>query len=82
VVFASSFYTTTSGIRLDVTFVRTCGTAAVTLLSTLPTFYDEIVYDDVTVTASPLLCIKCTSLILNTIVVVSQRVEGIISQYV
>jgi hypothetical protein len=52
VVFASSFYATTSGIRLDVTFVGTWGTAAVTLLSILPTFYDEIVYDDVTVTAS------------------------------
>jgi hypothetical protein len=69
-------------VRLDVTFVGTCGTAAVTLLFVLPTFYDEIVYDGVTVTASPLLCIECTSLLPNTIVVVSQRVEGIISQHV
>jgi hypothetical protein len=69
-------------MRLDVTFVGTCGKATVTLLFILPTFYDEIVYDGATVTISPLLCIECTSLLPKIIVVVSQRVEGVISQHV
>jgi hypothetical protein len=79
--FANPFYTITSGMRLDITFFGTCGIAAVTFLFILPTFYDEIVYDGVIVPALPLLYIECTSLLPNTIVVVSQRVEGIISQH-
>lgn len=56
--------------------------AVVALLFILPTSYDEIVYDGVIVTTSPLLCIECTSLLPNILVVVSQRVEGLISQHV
>lgn len=69
-------------MRLDVTFVWACVTAVVALFFILQTSYDEIVYDGVTVTTSPLLCIEYTSLLPNIIVVVSQRVEGIINQHV